>query len=90
MSWENLLSLTYTTEFMIFLTVLAIAWILYLFGYIIFILAIYRILSQITRDTTSSISASLVYGATHLSKSFATYWYIFAYVALIPALLFAL
>ncbi|MCD5380631.1 glycerophosphoryl diester phosphodiesterase membrane domain-containing protein, partial [Candidatus Gracilibacteria bacterium] len=75
------------TAQIIFLTVILL-FLAYLILYIPFLLGLLKSISQAYNGEKPDYKSNLKYGFSNLGNSFKTYWYIFAYVALIPALLF--
>lgn len=67
-----------------------VAFIVYLVLYIPILLGLIKGIKQALEQTEVTTMNNLIYWFSRLTSSFKTYWYIFSYVALIPALLFIL
>jgi hypothetical protein len=60
----------------------------YLLLYIPVFLGLIKTIQQVYNNEAVKIQKNIYYGFSRLWLSMKTYWYIFAYVALIPALIF--
>lgn len=84
---ENLDWLNYSSEIMIWVSVFIILIILYLILFIPFWLATIKGIKQAYNWEEIITKENVIYWFKNIFNSFKTYWYAFAYVALIPALI---
>jgi len=83
---QNLDWMNYSAEIVIWITVFIILIILYLTLYIPFWLATIKWIKQAYNWKKVTPKENIIYGFKNIFNSFNTYWYVFSYVALIPAL----
>ena len=88
MEWLDFFSFLNNFTVVIMLVLWMIFFILYLLFYIAVFLWIIRSFKQAVNNENIDMLWNLKYGITNLFTAMKTYWYIFAYVALIPSLLF--
>jgi len=84
---ENLSFLSYSPEIMIWILIWVILIILYVTFYIPFLLTTIKWIKQAYNWEEIKIKENIIYWFKNILKSFQTYWYIFAYIALIPAII---
>ena len=84
---ENLTFLNYSPEIIIGISVWIILIILYVTFYIPFLLATIKWIKQAYNAENITVKENIIYWFKNILKSFQTYWFIFAYVALIPAII---
>ena len=84
---ENLNWLNYSSEIVIWISVFIILTIVYLTLYIPFWLATIKSIKQWYNWEEITVKENIIYWLKNIFNSFKTYWYVFAYVALIPALI---
>ncbi|MDQ7009192.1 MAG: hypothetical protein Q9M94_02780 [Candidatus Gracilibacteria bacterium] len=84
---ENMNWLSYSNEMIIGIYIFVILIVLYLTLYIPFLLATIKGIKQGYNGEKVTAKENVIYGFKNLLNSFRTYWFIFAYVALIPALI---
>ena len=84
---ENLDWLNYSSEIVIWISVFIILIILYLTLYIPFWLATIKSIKQWYNWEEITVKENIIYWFKNIFNSFKTYWYVFAYVTLIPALI---
>ncbi|MDP2091325.1 MAG: hypothetical protein Q8K30_07055 [Candidatus Gracilibacteria bacterium] len=74
----------------ILISVGMITMIIYLLLYIPILLGLIKSIKQAINGEDITTKDNIIYGFKNLTNSFKTYWYIFAYVALIPSIIFIL
>ncbi|MFK7780372.1 MAG: hypothetical protein QM490_04435 [Candidatus Gracilibacteria bacterium] len=67
-----------------------VLFIVYLILYIPILLGLIKSIKQASEGDNVTVIKNIKYGFSRLTSSFKTYWYIFSYVALIPASIFIL
>ncbi len=87
LAWDSL-SLLSSANFIISIAVWIIIFIVYLILYIWVFLWTIKWIKQATQEEKINIKENIFYGFSKIFSSFKIYWYIFVYVAMIPALLF--
>ena len=88
--WTDIFSLLFNPLFVISIILWFILMIVYLIFYIPVYLWLIKSIKQVVEWEEITTKANLIYWFNRILSSFKTYWYIFSYVALIPALLFIL
>ncbi len=86
--WMGFYDIFYNPQSMILISVAILLLLLYLILYIPFLLWLLKSISQAYNWEKADCKENLKYWFSHLMDSMKTYWYIFAYVALIPSILF--
>lgn len=85
---DNLLGILYSAEWVLVITVALFLWLLYAILYIPFLLATIRLIHLAACDERLDIKENIIFWFKNILNSFSTYWYIFQYIYLIPALIF--
>ena len=85
--YENINWLIYSNEIVIWISIFIILTIVYLTLYIPFWLATIKSIKQWYNWEEITVKENIVYWFKNIFNSFKTYWYVFAYVALVPALI---
>ena len=86
-SIDTLSFLQYSPEIIIWISVWIILILLYVIFYIPFVLATIKWIKNAYNWEDIDVKKNIFYWFKSILKSFQTYWYIFAYVALIPAII---
>lgn len=81
-------SLSWVAPFYGFFAMYMVLWIIYLMVYIWFFLWLIKSIKQAFDWEEVTWKENVFYGFRNILNSFSTYWYIFAYIYLIPALIF--
>ena len=88
LSWLDFFTFLNNSQVVFSIVIWMIFFILYLFLYIAIFLWILKTIRKILNSEEVNMLDNVKYGFSRFLLSMKTYWYIFAYVALIPALIF--
>lgn len=86
--YDNFLSIVYSTQWVLFISIILFLFLLNVFLYIPIILATINITHKTYLNEKVSLEESILFGFGNIFNAFKTYWYMFKYIYLLPAILF--
>jgi hypothetical protein len=87
---ESILHIVYSAEWILVIAILMFLFLLYAIMYIPVLLATIRIIHKWFINDDISLKECIQFWFVNILNSFRTYWYIFKYIYLLPAILFIL
>ena len=86
--FTSIISVLYSAQWVLIISILMFMFLLYTILYIPILLATIRIIHKSFLNEKINLKEDILFGFKNISNSFRTYWFIFKYVYLIPAILF--
>lgn len=87
-SWDTLLQIIYSAEWILVIAIMMFLGLLNALLYIPLFIASIRSIHQAAMQETITMNENVIFWFKNILNSFSTYWYIFKYIYLIPAIFF--